>query len=193
MNIIEPCAAGESDRREIEHAARTMVGSSITAVRYIFPEFSSPQLTSYDGFDTVLKGVELSSPRHVIAAMWWMEGVKEGLHFVVDPYEEFYDDESLQLLDVTSESQWALIRASSVGSVALSWHVPDGDAPWFVWSFRLNFESGLSVTVALGDVDEVRGRLTYQPDSVAVIFDEIVARRYRILAGPESAWGSVLA
>lgn len=125
--------------------------------------------------------------------MWWMEGVKEGLGFVVDPDEQFYDDEALQLVDVTSENRWAAIRASTPVSAALSWHVPDDEAPECVWSFRLNFETGLNVTVALGDVDETGATLTYQPDSVAVIFDKTVAQRYRIFASSESAWGSILA
>jgi len=193
MRIVEPCAASESNRTEIEHAAGAMVGTNLTAVRYIYPRFSSPQLTSHDGFDTVLKGVELSSPNHVLVAMWWMEGVREGLGFIVDPDEQFYDDEALQLVDVTSENRWTVIRASTPVSSALSWHLPDDEAPKCAWSFRLNFESGLSVTVALGDVDEAGVGLTYQPDSVAVIFDETVAQRYRILASSESAWGSELA
>jgi hypothetical protein len=192
MRIIEPCAASEYDRRGIEEAAGSIVGASLTAVRYFYPQFSSPQLTSYDGFDTILKGVELSSAEHVIAAMWWVEGAKEGLGFVVDPDGQFYNDEALQILDVSSESQWAPFRASRVVSAALSWHLPDDDLSNCVWAFRLNFASGRSVTVALGDVDEVSGTLTYQPDSVAAIFDEKVARRYRILASSESAWGSII-
>jgi hypothetical protein len=169
-----------------------MVGANLTRVRYIFPRFSS-QLISYDGFDTVLKGVELSSSKGVVAAMWWMEGVKEGLGFVVDPDEQLYEDEALQLVDVTAEDRWAAIRVSTPVSAALSWHRPDDEAPECVWSFRLNFESGLTVTVALGDVDETGATLTYQPDSIAVIFDKTVAQRYRIFASSESAWGSVLA
>ena len=51
----------------------SMVGESTTAVRYIYPRFSSPELSSYDGFDTVLKDIELSSAKHIVAAMWWME------------------------------------------------------------------------------------------------------------------------
>lgn len=190
MKIIEPWSASESDRNQIERAAGALIGMYLTTIKYISPHFSTPRAgNSYAGFDTVLKGVELSSSSHALVAMWWMEGVKEGLGFVVDPDEQFYDDEGLQVVDVTHETQWAPMLKSAVVSSALSWHVPDDDAPKSVWSFRLDVNSGSSATIALGDVDENDGRLTYQPDSVAVIFDESIARRYRILASPESAWG----
>jgi hypothetical protein len=189
MKIIEPWSASEAER-----AASILIGADLTTIRYISPQFSTPPVvTSYIGFDTVLKGVELSSPSHILVVMWWMEGVREGLGFVVDPDQQFYADEGMHVVDASHEAQWVPMLQSTVASSALSWQVPDDDAPRCVWSFRLNVRSGSSATIALGEADENGDRLTYQPDSVAVIFDETMARQYRILASSESAWGSVVA
>jgi len=194
MKIIEPCAASASDRAQIERAAGILTGVDLKTIRYISPQFATSQAgNSYVGFDTVLKGVELSSASHVLVAMWWMEGAVEGLGFVLDPDEQFYADEGLHIVDVSRETQWAPMLKSALVSSALSWHLPNGDAPRCVWSFRLNVKSGRSVTIALGEVNESGDGLTYQPDSVAVIFDEPIAQRYRILASTEPAWGTIVA
>ena len=47
-----------------------------------------------------------------------------------------------------------------------------------------------SVVIALGEDRD--GRLGYQPDALLVIFDEGIARSFRIPAGSGSAWGQPL-
>lgn len=191
MKIIKPWPDNKADLREIEQAASILVGAQLMSVRYVFPQFS-PSLTgnSYKGFDTVPKGVELCSPGHVLVVLWWMEGIREGLGFVTDPDGQFYDDEELRVAGLPSDAPWAPILNSVVVSSAVSWQVPNEEAPPSVWSLRLSVESGSSVTIALGDIDETGSALTYQPDSVAVIFEEAIARAYWIPASPESAWGT---
>jgi hypothetical protein len=190
MRIIKPWPDNKADLREIEQATSILIGAQLTSVRYVSPQFSA-SLTgnSYKGFDIVPKGVELRSPGHVFVALWWMQDIREGLGFVSDPDGQFYDDEGLQVADIPRDGSWAPILDSVVISSALSWQVPNDEAPLCVWSLRLNVESGSSVTIALGDIDET-GALTYQPDSVAVIFDETIARGYWIPASSESAWGT---
>lgn len=56
-----------------------------------------------------------------------------------------------------------------------------------LWSLRLEFEGG-SVVIALGEFRE--GELQYSADELVVIHDEALARSYRSLASPDSAWGS---
>lgn len=193
MNIINPWLDDKADLREIEKAASFLVGVPLMSVRYVFPQFSaSLAANSYKGFDTVSKGVELCSPGHVFVALWWMEGIREGLGFVTDPDGQFYDDEGLRVADVPYNAPWDPILNSVVVSSALSWQVPNDEAPPCVWSLRLSVESGSSVTIALGDIGETGSALTYQPDSVAVIFEETIARAYWIPASSESAWGTSL-
>jgi hypothetical protein len=191
MKIIEPWLDNEFSMSRIKEALRVLAGEPLGRIRYVGSGFDVPELYSpYAGFDTVLKGVELTNSSHVVTVMWMMEGVREGLGFVLDPEEEFYEDESLHVIDVSHAPRWTSLLHVPVVSSGTSWHVSDDDAPKSIWSFRLSFGKEESVTIALGEVNELGSGLTYQPDSVAVIFDEAIARRYRILASSESAWGS---
>lgn len=192
MKVIEPWPESEVDLGQVRECLG-LVGASLERVRYVGSEFTVPELySSHAGFDTVLKGVELTCSSHVVAVMWMMEGVKEGLGFVLDPDRQFYEDESLRIVDVSHVRQWASLLHVPVLSCGTSWQVADDNAPRSIWSFRLSFIGGPSATIALGDLNE-RGILTYQPDSIAVIFDETISRSYQILASAETAWGDVTA
>jgi len=69
MKLIEPWAP-EAARHSIGQVAETVIGSPLTAVRYISPQLALPdRFTSFTGFDVVLKGAELSSPGHKVAIL----------------------------------------------------------------------------------------------------------------------------
>jgi hypothetical protein len=162
-------------------------------VRYVSPRSALPdRFTSFPRFDIVLKGVELGSSQHKLTAFWYMEGEKEGLGFAIDPDEQFYEDELLVVADVSAAAKWRPSLGPTLVSAAASWHIPDVESPRSLWSFTLNFESGQSVTLALGGHDEYAEGLTYQPDSVAVIFDEKLAHGYRIPASEVPASGTLI-
>lgn len=191
MKLIEPWSDSEFSMRRIQEVLNILVGKSLVRVRYAASKLAVPELySSYTGFDTVLKGVELASSSELVTVMWMMDGVREGLGFALDPDQQFYEDENLHTLDLSNEPRWMSLLHQPVISAGVSWQVSDEDAPSSIWSFRLNIGDQRSLTIALGEVNELGTGPTYQPDSVAVIFDETIARRYRILASAESAWGS---
>ena len=108
MKVIEPCGASRSDQEQIECVAKILVGTNLIRVKYVSPQFAVERMgESHAGYDIVLKGVELSSSSHALAVLWWMEGTSEGLSFVVDPDEQFYADERLDLVDVSRATQWS--------------------------------------------------------------------------------------
>lgn len=194
MKIVEPWSDSEFSMSRIQEALNILVGQSLVGVRYAASKFLDSELySSYTGFDTVLKGVELASTSEPITVMWMMEGVREGLGFVLDPDQQFYEDESLRTLNLSNEPRWTPLFHQPVISTGVSWQVSDEDAPRSIWSVRLNFADQRSLTIALGAVNDLNTGPTYQPDSIAVIFDETIARRYRVLASDESAWGSPMA
>jgi hypothetical protein len=191
MKLVEPWSDSEFSMGRIRAVLSVLVGKSLKRVRYAASEFAIPEVySSYTGFDIVLKGVELTTSSEVVTVMWMMDGVREGLGFVLDPDEQFYEDENLHTLDMSNEPRWTSLLHQSVSSTGASWQISDENAPRSIWSFRINFRNGRSVAIALGESNELSTGLIYQPDSVAVIFEEPIARRYRILASAEPAWGS---
>ena len=188
MKIIEPWPDSEFGKRRVNEAVSVLFGMPLVGVRYFGSEFAAPALSSsHSGFDTVLKGVELTCSSHRLNVMWMIEGVREGLGFVVDPDQQFYEDEGLRAVDVSSELHWVPRLGVPVMSSGVGWQLSDDDAMRGIWSFSLGFGER-SVTMALGEASETGIGITYQPDSVAVIFDESIARRYRIPASAEPAW-----
>jgi len=60
-----------------------------------------------------------------------------------------------------------------------------------LWAARLQFASGASTVVALGEVDSL-GKPRYFPQQLVVIFDERIAREYGGEGSVESSWGTVI-
>jgi hypothetical protein len=192
MKIVLPWAFDESERLAIERSARSVIGSTIARVRYLLPYSSDVnERIARPGYDVADMGVEFTAvDGSVFTTLWFMEGEKEGLGFVLEPTPEYYASRWLKVLDVTSAPEWTQFSMSPIVAVALARDVPNEGMPIAVWSLRLAVGSGLVAVVALGDDDgRPEGQLRYQPDNVLVIFDAEVALRYKAVESGNSAWG----
>lgn len=134
-------------------------------------------------------GVELIMADGPIGLIWLMEGVKEGLALVLGEPIDLPRGGPAKKLPATQFTEWQN-RLGEITTIGLAWHFPDEAAPQTIWSWRLGIRNGTNVTISLGEWKAGTGNLTYQPDNVVVIFQEDIARRYRIPASEEPAWGS---
>ncbi|WP_253890908.1 hypothetical protein [Actinokineospora diospyrosa] len=122
----------------------------------------------------------------VLEVRWEMRGLNEwlgvGLFIAGDLPASDPDD----FVDVSGLPEWHPLLGVPIVGAARSSHVPNEGCPDEVWALRLDFSSGASAVLALGEM--VDGHLGYLPDSLVAIFDEAEARNYRLPSSRQSAW-----
>ncbi len=123
---------------------------------------------------------------------WQMEGLNEGLRIEVQAGAgHAYRDIFHRRVATSSVPPWPNVVASEIQNLALSFHAPCDGCPRTLWAARLQFASGASAVVALGEVDSL-GKPRYFPQQLVVIFDERIAREYGGEGSVESSWGTVI-
>jgi hypothetical protein len=131
-------------------------------------------------------GVELHWEAGDTELKWMMAGEREGLAVVFDQTSADLSKDQTKSAPVPDETRWRRAFGAVVVAVGVSWHRPSADLE-AIWAVRLEFSSGQSIVVALGEWRD--GKLQYIPDQLVVIFDAAIARSYYIPAGEEPAWG----
>jgi hypothetical protein len=190
VNVILPWANTPNDEIVIKSHARTLVGETLTGAAYLLPASSDEtHRVARPGFHEASMGVELMMADGPVGLIWLMEGVKEGLALVLGEPIDLPRGGPAKKLPATQFTDWQN-RLGEITTIGLAWHVPEEAGPRTIWSWRLGIRNGRSVTIALGEWRAEAGNLTYQPDNVVVIFQEDIARRYRIPASDEPAWGN---
>lgn len=172
---------------------RSLVGTSLSAVEYLLPESSSRRtIERIGGIENAHMGVCFyGEGEPAFVAFWLMEGAKEGLALASGTSHEEATGRRLKPLNA-SDSFALNARTRRISGVAVAWHGPDDSGTQALWSIRLRFEDGQNVTLALGEWDEDRCNLRYQPDNVVVIFDENRAKEFTSLGAFEPAWGRLI-
>jgi hypothetical protein len=156
-------------------------------VNYLDPETADPwRIKAHPGFDGASMGVELHWEASANELKWIMEGEREGLAVVFDQTPEDLSRDRTKSMPVPDETRWRKAYGAAVMAVGVSWHRPTADVE-AIWAVRLEFSSGQSIVVALGELRD--GTLRYIPDQLVVIFDAAIARSYVLEAGGEPAWG----
>lgn len=191
MRLVAPWAPTLEVRYQVESSLRLLIGRQIDSVRYLNPEFSElAEPASYDGFDSVSMGVEmLCRDGTGFGLIWLMEGALEGLALVVDVAPGDFKSPRFRDMDASAAMKDLVFAGSLIVGVAASWHHPDSPDMEALWSARLTFENGASVTIALGEIGDDGTGLQYQPDNLVVIFKDEISLGYTIPAGVEPAWG----
>jgi hypothetical protein len=171
----------------VESRLRGMVGRSLRRVNYLDPGTAKPwRVKAYPGFDGASMGVELHWEASANELKWMMEGEREGVAVVFDQTPADLSKDRTKSVPVPDEARWRRTYGTVVMAVGVSWQRPTADVD-AVWAVRLEFSSGQSIVVALGEWRD--GTLQYIPDQLVVIFDAAIARSYGIEAGGEPAWG----
>jgi len=185
--VVTPWAGTPDERRTVEARLRGMVGRSLRGVNYLDPDTSDPwRIKAHPGFDAASMGVELHWEASDTELKWMMEGELEGVGVVFDQTPADLSKDRTKSAPVPDETRWRRAFGAVVVAVGVSWHRPAADLA-AIWAVRLEFSSGQSIVVALGELRD--GTLQYIPDQLVVMFDAAIARSYVIEAGGEPAWG----
>jgi hypothetical protein len=197
QSILSPWPVGPAERRAVESAALGFVGATIATVTYLEPIPESFPLQK-PGLAVAGMGLEwTTSSLSVYSAVWKNHGDDHALSLgpwpAESPQQRYWNGgtpraRELARFDATSSEAWKSLTGNAIVNVRLGWHLPRVDRAEAVWAFRLDFEVGRRVLVALGKSD-ARGAITYSADDVVVIFDEALAAAYEIPAQTSSAWG----
>jgi hypothetical protein len=170
---------------------RSLVGGRIKSVGY---KTSSDGIGGLDQctdlhVHEVDHAVVLTTESASLVLEWRLRNYDEFLNVVGSP-EAGVAAAVTDTVDVTNFPQWAALRESPiVGFGVATQRAEDGSE--LPWALRIDTANGVSVVVALGELDD--GMLTYQPDSLLVLFQPELAQSFQILDSPESAWGRRLA
>jgi hypothetical protein len=178
---------------------RLLRGSVVTGLRYYVPRALSTQVRRFDGFDIVPGAVLLVAQPHPIFIVWSMDDLYgEGIAVVrgAEHADWITDLDLIEAPVDLSSSHSPRMFHRPVSRIAVSWQeAPSGVSEageWrTVWALTLG-ASDASITFALGAADDTMATLEYQPDSVAVISDADLARRYRPVASTSAAAGQLI-
>lgn len=137
-------------------------------------------------------GVELQmGPGVTVRIRWAMTNFNEAI--TLRRHTRHNESDGLKMINVSDAAEWRLLLGEVITEAAATWHVPNEYATETVWSIRLAFGKVGSVVIALGECDYKTRRISYIPDSLVVIFDEVLAREYEPPASIGSSWGSLIA
>ena len=118
---------------------------------------------------------------------WAMDGLNEGLAIMFRGVGESDADSPGEPINVTNHIDWLEFVGLSIVDITPAWHIPNEGCPEMPWSFRLGFNTGVSLVVALGTAKGAG--FAYSPDDLIVIFDEHLALSYKIPASATSSYG----
>lgn len=185
--VVMPWAGTPDERRSVESRLRGMVGRSLRRVNYLDPDTSDPwRIKAHPGLDAASMGVELHWKAGDTEVKWMMEGEREGLAVVFDQTPADLSKDRTKSAGLPEQTRWRRAYGAVIMAVGVSWHQPTADLA-AIWAVRLEFSSGQSIVVALGEWRD--GTLQYVPDQLVVVFDAAIARSYVVPTGEEPAWG----
>lgn len=170
------------------HDLATISGKTLTSVTYFYlpPDDKDEYLGGLEGVDFMLTAIRLDFGLDgYLMITWSTPGYVEGLSVVND---KPYPGGSYLVLDASKRAAWSRHIGTKVAAIGASWQTMWTNGIKTLWALRLDF-GGESVVVALGKANPV---LSYIPDEIVVVYDENIARSYRISEAKFSAWGEAI-
>jgi hypothetical protein len=168
-----------------EQALREVVGGRIERIQLWLPADAD----ECAGVVDVDHGVVVSTTAGELALAWRIDGYYEYLSVVSDPAASPAARVD-RLVDVSDSRAWrVLIGATVTGAGTATAEAEDGSK--LLWSVRLATDTGHSLTVALGEVED--RAVAYRAGNLVAVLDRRIAEAYAIEPGGEAAWGSDLA
>jgi hypothetical protein len=165
--------------------AQRIVGATVLGVTYRQTENGGLNMPPLGTAHEVDLDVVLSLSTGVISLTWERDDLVEGLAI---GWEEFTEPEGVAAVPAGDSENWRRLLGCAITDVHASWQASEVDCPESMWSMRISFGPQLHVVIALGELDQA-GLPTYHPDSLLLLFDEIMARSYRPSGAVGSAWG----
>lgn len=187
--VILPWDLAAGHPRMFETLAARLVGQIVSAVYYQpVSDGEWPDGHRHDSvheIDIALKFSLVSGESLVVR--WEMQGLNEGLGVGLfgDANAEVF--KGVDFIEVSETPEWQPLLGASITHAVGAFHVPNEGCPEALWAMRIDFSSGRSAVVALGEMSG--DGLGYLPDGLVAIFDEAEARDYRIGSSAQSAWG----
>jgi hypothetical protein len=170
------------------HVLAAIAGKVLSGVEYFYlPSTESDEYEcELNGIDCMLTAVRLDfGIDGFMLITWSTPGSIEGLSVAQGMP---YPGNSYLVHDACKREAWCNHIGTKVVGLGASWQTLWMAALDTLWALRLDFESG-SVVVVLGEVNPV---LTYIPDEIVVVYDESMARSFRLSDASSSAWGEAL-
>jgi len=177
------------DQRRLNTIAGVLKGSEVSRITYAIPaEGPWPSGRAQNNVHEIDDGVELLTPGDGVVVRWAMSGRVEGLSVELLSEASYHPDHALiRRLDVSEFTQWQPFLGRPLFLRGIATHVPDGTDRATIWSLRFESSGEAKVVIALGEW--TRAGPEYLPDTLVAIFDEAIARSFRIPDNPISAWG----
>ncbi|MFI6680463.1 hypothetical protein [Kribbella sp. NPDC050470] len=158
-----------------------MVGQHVTQVYYK----GSTEISQCASIHEVDQAVVISTESTTTTVEWRIDNFVEFLS-VTDSADGAATTAINDAVEMTQGPPWSQLLGSAVTGFGVATQ-PSEAGDVLLWALRMDFGSGASVVVALGDLQDAAPR--YQPDSLLVISDPEMARYYEVLGATESAWG----
>ncbi|MFD6195470.1 hypothetical protein ACFWE3_02085 [Mycobacteriaceae bacterium NPDC060252] len=183
--MIEPISSFST----FESMAKSLVGRKLMSVRYTAgdtggqdrgekpPEFENDYATE------LFADLELYFEHDIrLALQWAMHEFDFGLSLISEPSNPRIGQ------NIGIYTPWAKALGSKLASIRSSWLDSTDKSKKMLWSLTFEFDSAMSVTVALGQIDPMNGRLRLVPDGLVLIFNPEHAKAY-IPVSTGSAYG----
>lgn len=193
MISIPPRTLNAVDDSRLLRLAQTLVDSRVDLVRYILPAGAAWADGDRNGrqIHDVDLGVELlMRSGSTLRISWATPGSDEGLAIDMFDTPSPPADRTIDCLDVTNRDEWRRYVDRPIEAVAVAFYSYDGISDDRPWSIRLGFASDRNVVIALGEV--IDDAVSYIPDNLVVIFDEVHAHAYRVVDSRSSSWGELV-
>jgi hypothetical protein len=176
-------------RRAVEAAVDSVFRyRPVRSVQYLIPaSMDADDVLMAESVETAESGVLFSGGDGNVCLRWSMRGFKESLWLgPFDATESGPWSPNVKTADVGSH--WGSLVGATIERSVVCWQrVAD---VYSVWSIRFDTDSG-SFSIALGEIDYETGDLSYIPDTLVVIFNEAVGRRYHPAVSEVSSWGTL--
>lgn len=164
---------------------RRLLGNPLEAVSYRYlPDSAGGEYSGGgQGYDDELAAVVLTfAESDPVTITWAMASESEGLA-IMDGVGG-----RAPVAQAADRQGWKPHHGRVITSISGAWHRTGDHSAESLWSLRLGF-SRSSVVIALGVADP---NPSYMPDEIIVLFDPLLAKRYRPHHSAESSWGSSL-
>lgn len=168
----EPLRRESAD--QVTRTVGVLLGGRLERVVYAMPcgvDWSADPDTPF--IHQVDLAVVLSLGDHRLRVDWAQSGLDEGLALQVDSATPG----TWSSVSAETGAAWAPFHQSVLRDVAVVWHRPEAEAAEVALAVTLEFDGGLSVTIALGTCGAQEG-LAYMPDELVVLFKRDAAVDY---------------
>lgn len=179
----------KSELTRIEVLREAFVGARIDSIRYQNTLNGGLAGTPTGDVHEVELGVEIHLSTGAFLVTWEREHLIEGI--VIYPSQTLSPPEDVALASVDEGSYWQDYIGDVVCGLNFMWQISELGCPESLWAVRLTLASGKDVVVALGELD-IDSLPRYHPDSLVVIFDEVVSRSYSHPGAIGTAWSEAV-